>query len=100
VFSWDGGQGESTGVYLKHSANHRHRPSSRRSFRWMPVSSVLASLVFGFAEAMSMRVQAFKLPVSSYVIQMAPYIAALLVLAVLGRGARVPAAIGQPFRQS
>jgi general nucleoside transport system permease protein len=32
------------------------------------------------------------------VIQMTPYLAALAVLAGLGRGARLPAAIGQPFR--
>ena len=42
--------------------------------------------------------KAFSLPVSSYVIQMVPYLAALLVLAGLGRTARLPSAIGQPFR--
>jgi simple sugar transport system permease protein len=68
--------------------------------RWMPVGTLVACLVFGAAEALSLRVQAFSLPVSSYVIQMAPYIAALLVLAVMGRGARMPAAVGQPFRQA
>jgi simple sugar transport system permease protein len=56
--------------------------------------------MFGAAEAASLRLQAFSLPVSSYVIQMLPYLAALLVLAVMGRGARMPAAVGQPFRQS
>lgn len=49
---------------------------------------------------MSLRVQAFSLPVSSYVVQMTPYLAALAVLAGLGRTAKLPAAIGQPFRQS
>ena len=67
--------------------------------RWMPLGSLAACLMFGAAEAASLRVQAFSLPVSSYVIQMAPYIAALLVLAGLGRGARMPAAVGMPFRQ-
>lgn len=66
--------------------------------RWMPASTMVACLVFGAAEALSLRVQAFNLPVSSYVIQMLPYLAALAVLAGLGRGARLPAAIGQPFR--
>jgi general nucleoside transport system permease protein len=68
--------------------------------RWMPLGTLVACLVFGAAEALSLRVQAFSLPVSSYVIQMAPYLAALTVLAVLGRGARMPAAVGQPFRRS
>ena len=68
--------------------------------RWMPGGALLACLLFGAAEALSLRVQAFSLPVSSYVIQMTPYLAALLVLAGLGRGARMPAAIGQPFKQA
>jgi simple sugar transport system permease protein len=68
--------------------------------RWMPLGSLLACLMFGAAEAVSLRVQAFSLPVSSYVIQMTPYLAALLVLAGLGRGARMPAAIGQPFQRA
>ena len=67
--------------------------------RWMPRGSVLACLLFGAAEALALRVQAFSLPVSSYVIQMTPYLAALLILAGLGRGARMPAAVGQAFRQ-
>ncbi len=67
--------------------------------RWMPLGSVLACLLFGAAEAMALRVQAFSLPVSSYVIQMTPYLAALAILAGLGRSARMPAAVGQAFRQ-
>ena len=67
--------------------------------RWMPVGTMVACLVFGAAEALSLRVQAFNLPLSSYVIQMLPYLAALAVLTGLGRSARLPAAIGQPFRQ-
>lgn len=66
--------------------------------RWMPAGTMVACLVFGAAEALSLRVQAFNLPISSYVIQMLPYLAALTVLAGLGRSARLPAAIGQPFR--
>ncbi len=67
--------------------------------RWMPLGTLVACLVFGAAEALSLRVQAFSLPVSSYVIQMLPYLAALLVLAGMGKSARLPAAIGKPFRQ-
>lgn len=68
--------------------------------RWMPRTSVLACLLFGAAEALSLRVQAFSLPVSSYVIQMTPYLGALLVLCVLGRSARMPAALGQAFHRT
>jgi len=67
--------------------------------RWLPLGTLAGCLMFGATEALQLRVQAFNLPVSSYVIQMVPYLAALLVLASLGRTARMPAAIGQPFRR-
>ena len=38
--------------------------------------------------------QAIGLPISSYVVQMLPYIIALAVLAGMGRSTRLPAAIG------
>ncbi len=65
--------------------------------RWSPGGALVACLVFGAAEALQLRVQAFNLPVSSYVIQMTPYVLALAVLAGLGRSARLPAAIGRAF---
>jgi simple sugar transport system permease protein len=67
--------------------------------RWLPLGTLAGCIMFGATEAMQLRAQAFNLPVSSYVIQMVPYLAALLVLAGLGRTARLPAAIGQPFRR-
>jgi simple sugar transport system permease protein len=65
--------------------------------RWTPAGAAAACLVFGAADAFGLRLQTFGLPASSYVLQMAPYVIALLVLAVLGRAARLPAAIGQPL---
>jgi simple sugar transport system permease protein len=65
--------------------------------RWMPGGALVGCLVFGAADALQLRVQALRLPVSSYVIQMLPYIVSLTVLAGLGRTARLPAAIGVPF---
>ena len=67
--------------------------------RWLPLGTLAGCLMFGATEALQLRVQAFNLPVSSYVIQMVPYLAALLVLAGIGRTARLPSAIGQPFRR-
>ena len=67
--------------------------------RWLPLGTLAGCIMFGATEALQLRVQAFNLPVSSYVIQMVPYLATLLVLAGLGRTARLPAAIGQPFRR-
>jgi len=65
--------------------------------RWMPGGALVGCLVFGAADALQLRVQAIHLPVSSYIIQMLPYVVSLAVLAGLGRTARMPAAIGAPF---
>ena len=65
--------------------------------RWHPWGAAAACLVFGAAEALEIRMQAFGVPVSSYIIQMAPYLIALAVLAGWGRSAKLPAAIGKPL---
>jgi simple sugar transport system permease protein len=65
--------------------------------RWSPAGALVGCLLFGATDALQLRVQGLRLPVSSYVIQMLPYAVSLAVLAGLGRGARLPAAIGTPF---
>jgi len=67
--------------------------------RWTPWGAAAACLVFGAAEAFELRLQSFGVPVGSYVVQMAPYLIALAVLAGLGRSSRLPAAIGQPLQR-
>lgn len=66
--------------------------------RWNPWGAAAACLVFGAAEAFELRLQSFGVPVGSYLVQMAPYLIALAVLAGIGRSSRLPAAIGQPIR--
>ncbi len=66
--------------------------------RWNPLGAALACLAFGAAEAFELRLQTFGVPVSSYVVQMAPYLIALGVLAGLGRSSKMPASIGQPLQ--
>jgi simple sugar transport system permease protein len=68
--------------------------------RWMPFGVLLGCLLFGGAAALELRVQGWGLPLSSYAIQMLPYLVALGVLAIIGRDARMPAAIGIAFRRS
>lgn len=67
--------------------------------RWRPYPTVAACLLFGAAEALYLRLQIFALPISSYYIQMLPYLIAIAVLVGLGRSARLPAAIGTIFRR-
>jgi simple sugar transport system permease protein len=65
--------------------------------KWMPLGALGGCLLFGAAAAFELRVQGWGLPLSSYVVQMVPYLIALAVLAVIGRGARMPGAIGTAF---
>lgn len=68
--------------------------------RWAPVPVAITCLAFGLVSAVALRAQSWGLPVSSYVVQMMPYGLALIALAGIGRAARLPAAIGVPFRRS
>jgi simple sugar transport system permease protein len=67
--------------------------------RWMPWPTLAATLLFSAAEALYLRIQVLSLPVSSYVVQMLPYVLAIAVLVGLGRSARLPAAVGTAFRR-
>jgi general nucleoside transport system permease protein len=67
--------------------------------RWTPWGAAAACLVFGGAEAFELRLQSYGVPVSSYIVQMAPYLIALAVLAGIGRSSRLPAAIGQKLQR-
>ncbi|MBV8584645.1 MAG: ABC transporter permease [Verrucomicrobia bacterium] len=68
--------------------------------RWMPFGVALACLLFGAASALALNIQGWGLPISSYVIQMTPYLIALAVLAGVGRTARLPESIGRPFERN
>ena len=65
--------------------------------RWNPIAAAIACLAFGASEAFELRLQSFGIPVSTYVVQMAPNLIALGVLAGLGRSSQMPSAIGQPL---
>jgi simple sugar transport system permease protein len=68
--------------------------------RWTPLGSFIACLVFGASEVLYLQLQMTSLPIGSYTIQMLPYVIALVVLAGLGKSARLPAAIGTPIDPS
>jgi simple sugar transport system permease protein len=67
---------------------------------WRPVSVMGGCLLIGAASALAFNIQGWGLPVSSYVIQMSPYLIALAVLCGIGRKARMPEAIGKAFTRS
>ena len=68
--------------------------------RWSPLAVVATCLLFGAAEALQYRVQSWQLPVSSYVVQMTPYVVSLGILAAFGRASQLPAGLGRHFRRS
>jgi simple sugar transport system permease protein len=69
--------------------------------RWTPIGSYLASLLFGFADALQIKLQAFQsvvqIPVQFFL--MLPYVLTVVVLAgVMGR-AVAPAEVGKPYEK-
>ncbi len=69
--------------------------------RWTPVGSYLASLLFGFADALQIKLQLFRdvIKIPSQFFLMLPYILTVIVLAgVVGR-AVAPAAVGKPYEK-
>ena len=69
--------------------------------KWRPVSALLACLMFGFLDAVSIRLQGVELPVVGEVpvqfIQALPYILTVVLLAGFIGKAVAPKAIGVPF---
>lgn len=68
--------------------------------KWHPVGVFGASLLFGFTEALQIRVQQRTAIVgASYFIQMIPYVLTIAVLAGVVKRAIPPAAIGQSYKK-
>jgi general nucleoside transport system permease protein len=72
--------------------------------KWRPVQTLLACLLFGFTEAVSIQMQgAVKLPSGEDIpvqfIQMVPYILTIVVLAGFIGSSRPPRALGIPYQK-
>ncbi|MDD2427530.1 MAG: ABC transporter permease [Eubacteriales bacterium] len=69
---------------------------------WKPINAALGALLFGGIEVLGTRMQTMGVPISSYFINMLPYIFTVLVLIISTGDFRkskspVPAALGQPY---
>jgi general nucleoside transport system permease protein len=64
---------------------------------WTPVGAFLASLVFGFADALQSRLSILGSQVPSEFLLMVPYITTIVVVAGLVGRVRMPAADGTPY---
>ena len=71
--------------------------------KWKPVPTAVACLLFGFAEAVQIRLQGVSLwgakPIPVQFIQILPYVVTILVLAGFVGHSRAPKAAGTPFRR-
>ncbi|HEX4959268.1 MAG TPA: ABC transporter permease [Thermoanaerobaculia bacterium] len=66
--------------------------------KWRPVQTMLACLLFGFAEAISIQMQGVsKIPVQF--IQLIPYVLTIVVLAGFIGQSRAPRALGIPYQK-
>lgn len=65
--------------------------------RWNPIGAFGAALLFGFAQAVTLRAPQDVIP--NEFIQMIPYVLTIVVLAGFGGRAIAPAAIGKPYRK-
>ncbi|MGH9942154.1 MAG: ABC transporter permease [Pyrinomonadaceae bacterium] len=66
--------------------------------KWRPVQTMLACLLFGFAEAVSIQMQGVaRIPVQF--IQIIPYVLTIVVLAGFIGRARAPRALGLPYQK-
>jgi len=69
--------------------------------RWTPGGAYLASLLFGFADALQLKLQQFAnvINVPSQFFAMLPYVLTVIVLAGAVGRSRAPAAVGKPFKK-
>jgi ABC-type uncharacterized transport system permease subunit len=72
--------------------------------KWRPVQTMLACLLFGFADALTIQMQGVaKLPSGEDIpvqfIQMIPYVVTIVVLAGFIGQSRAPRALGVPYQK-
>ena len=65
--------------------------------RWTPLGSVAAALLFGFSYQLQTELSSLRVPVSSFILLMAPYVATIIAVAGLVGRVRPPAADGKPY---
>ncbi len=67
--------------------------------RWKPSLAFASALLIGFAESLQFRFQSYGWKVPYQLMIALPYVIALLVLVIVGKGAASPQALGQPYRR-
>ncbi len=68
--------------------------------KWTPFGAFAASLLFGFADSLQVKLQILGIPIPSEFLLMAPYIVTMVVLAGVVGSAMAPAADGVPYEKN
>ena len=67
--------------------------------RWTGGGALIACLFFGFCDALQIRLQVASVGVPYQFFQMIPYVATVVVLAIVGSKKAGPLANGKPYRK-
>jgi simple sugar transport system permease protein len=67
--------------------------------KWNPIGAFLASLLFGFADSLQVKMQILSVSIPSAFLAMAPYIVTMIVLTGIVGKAIPPAADGTPYEK-
>jgi ABC-type uncharacterized transport system permease subunit len=65
--------------------------------RWTPLGAAAAALLFGFTEALGNVMASINVPIPTYMLAMAPYVATIIAVAGLVGNVRAPKADGKPY---
>src|SRR5215469_15967186 len=65
--------------------------------RWTPLGATAAALLFGFTTALGSFLGSITVPISPFLLAMAPYVATIIAVAGLVGRVRAPAADGKPY---
>ena len=95
---------------IEHSASFSRNMTAGRGYialtalifgQWRPIPTLLACLLFGFMDALQIRLQGAELPgigaIAPQFIQILPYATAMIVLATFIGKASQPKALGKPY---
>jgi simple sugar transport system permease protein len=66
---------------------------------WQPSKVFYGALLFGFLQALQLRLQAQAIPLPYEALLALPYIITIIILALAGRNASYPAALLKPYRR-
>jgi simple sugar transport system permease protein len=66
---------------------------------WDPLKGTLGALIFGFLDALQLRLQGFGIAISFHLFLMIPYLLTIVALISVSRKAAVPAGLLKPYRR-